>query len=92
MWNTKKIRISVQPKDRVFVKGYGFLSFAKNMDKNIEIYIYILSEFSFTDTDDSQGSRGKERTIFYSTIPLPPAYYHSDIYFATLHWDDYHIF
>ena len=41
MWNTKKIRISVQPKDRVFVKGYGFLSFAKNMDKNIEIYIYI---------------------------------------------------
>ena len=26
---------SVQPRDRVFVKGYGFLSFAKNMIKNI---------------------------------------------------------
>ena len=25
---------SVQPRDRIFVKGYGFLSFAKNMDKN----------------------------------------------------------
>ena len=25
----------VQPRDRIFVKGYGFLSFAKNMGKNI---------------------------------------------------------
>ena len=28
-------RYSVQLKDRIFGKGYGFLSFAKNMDKNI---------------------------------------------------------
>ena len=28
-------RYSVQPRDRVFVKGHGFLSFAKNMGKNI---------------------------------------------------------
>ena len=27
---------SVQPTDRVFVKGYGFLSFVKNMSKNID--------------------------------------------------------
>ena len=26
---------SVQPKDRIFVKGYGFLSFARNMGKNV---------------------------------------------------------
>ena len=26
---------SVQPRDRIFVTGYGFLSFAKNMGKNI---------------------------------------------------------
>ena len=26
---------SVQPRDRKFVKGYGFLSFAKNMGKII---------------------------------------------------------
>ena len=25
----------VQPRDRMFVKGYGFLSFAKNIGKNI---------------------------------------------------------
>ena len=30
------IRYSVQPRDRVFVKDYGFFSFAKNMGKNID--------------------------------------------------------
>ena len=29
------MRCSIQPRDRVFVKGYRFLSFAKNMGKNI---------------------------------------------------------
>ena len=29
------IRYSVQTRDRIFVKGYGFLCFAKNMGKNI---------------------------------------------------------
>ena len=28
-------RYSVQPRDRIFVKGYGFLSFTKNMGKSI---------------------------------------------------------
>ena len=28
-------RYSVQPRDKIFVKGYVFLSFAKNMAKNI---------------------------------------------------------
>ena len=28
-------RYAVQPRDGIFVKGYGFLSFAKNMGKNI---------------------------------------------------------
>ena len=26
-------RYSVQPRDRIFLKGYGFLSFAKNMGR-----------------------------------------------------------
>ena len=26
---------SVQPRDRIFVQGYGFLSFAKNMVQNV---------------------------------------------------------
>ena len=29
------MRYSVQPRDRIFVKGYGFLFFAKNIGKNI---------------------------------------------------------
>ena len=29
------MRNSVQPRDQMFVKGYGFLSFAKSMNKNI---------------------------------------------------------
>ena len=28
-------RHSVQPRDQIFLKGYGFLSFAKNIVKNI---------------------------------------------------------
>ena len=44
-------------------------------------YIYFfLSGFSFTNTDDSQASMGREGTIFYSTLPLAPAHEHSDIY------------
>ena len=30
------VHYSVQPRDRLFVKGYGFLSFAKIMGKNID--------------------------------------------------------
>ena len=42
--------------------------------------------------DDSQDSRGREGTIFYSTLPLPPAHEHSDIYLQLCMWDDYHVF
>ena len=54
--------------------------------------IFFLSGFSFTDTDDSQDSWGREGTIFYFTLPLPPAHEHSDIYLQLCMWDDYHIF
>ena len=36
-----------------------------------------LTGFSFTDTDDSQCSREREGTIFYSTLPLSPAHKHN---------------
>ena len=29
------MRYSIEPKDRRYVKGYGFLSFAKNMGKSL---------------------------------------------------------
>ena len=30
-----KMRYSIEPKERRYVKGYGFLSFAKNVGKNL---------------------------------------------------------
>ena len=29
------MRYSIEPRDRVYVKGYGFLSFVKNMGQNV---------------------------------------------------------
>ena len=29
------MRYSIEPKDRIYVKRYGFLSFPKNMGKNV---------------------------------------------------------
>ena len=57
-----------------------------------EAFFIFLSGLSFTGTDNSQDSRGREGTIFYSTLPLPPAHEHSDIYLQLRKWDDYHIF
>ena len=51
-----------------------------------------LSGFSFIGTDDSQDSKGREGTIFYSTLPLPPAHQHWDIYLQLCMWDDYYVF
>ena len=53
---------------------------------------FFLSGFSFTDTDNSQDSRGREGTIFYYTLPLRPAHQHSDIDLQLCMQDDYHIF
>ena len=30
-----KMRYSTEPRDRIYVKGYGFLYFAKNIRKNL---------------------------------------------------------
>ena len=53
---------------------------------------FFLSEFSFTDIEDSQDSRRRKRIIFYSTLPLPPAHEHWDIYLQLCMRDNYHAF
>ena len=53
---------------------------------------FFLSGFFFSQKDNSQDSRGRELTIFNSTLPLPPAHKHWDIYFQLCIWDDYHVF
>ena len=62
------------------------------LNEKLNPFFFILSEFSFTDTDNSQDSREREGTIFYSTLPLPSAHEQSDIYLELSMSDDYHIF
>ena len=72
----------------MFKNGYSYIFSHRNQGKCHTF----LSQFSFTDTDDSQDRLGRERTIFYYTLPLPSAHKHSDIYLQLCMWDDYHIF
>ena len=53
---------------------------ASNLQVVLKDFFFFLSRFSFTDTDNSQDSRGREGTFLYSTLPLPPVHEHSDIY------------
>ena len=34
------MRYSIEPKDRIYVTAYGFLSFAKNLGKNLSSTIW----------------------------------------------------
>ena len=62
---------SVQPRYRIFVKGYGFLSFAKNIGRNIgktisknltSKYSQKLAKQSATDTFKTASKRGIQKT------------------------------
>ena len=35
------MRYSIELRDRIYVKGYGFLSFAKNMGKNLKSFLIV---------------------------------------------------
>ena len=78
----------------------GKWSVCKISVKNIQLYscwssskfFFFLSSFFFTNIDYSNDSSGKEGTIFYSTLPLPPVHEHSDIYLQLCMWDNYHVF
>ena len=54
---------SVQPKDRIFVKGYEFLPFAKNMSKNIrkDISKKLSSKYSQKFIDHAKQSATKQQ-------------------------------
>ena len=54
--------------------------------------ISFLSGSSFTDTDNLQDTRGREGTISYSTLPLPSAHKHPDIYLQLCMWVDFYMF
>ena len=57
-----------------------------------KLWFFFSIRVFLTDTDDLQGGRGREGTIFYPTLPLPPAHEHWGINMQLCMWDDYHVF
>ena len=61
------MRFSIEPGDRRYVKGYGFLAFAKNIGKNISsMYSQKLvdsAKKSATDTIKTASKRSIQKTI-----------------------------
>ena len=63
-----------------FFKGSFYIFWSTILD-----LLFFLSDVFFMDIDESQDSRGREETIFYSTVSYPPAHEHSNMYLQTLH-------
>ena len=61
-----KMRYSIEPRDRIYVKGYGFLSFAKNMGKNLSNKyrqkIFDTAKKSTTDAIKTASKRAIQKT------------------------------
>ena len=56
------MRYSIEPRYRIYVKGYGFLSFAKNMDKSLSNkYGQKVIDSAKKSTTDAIKQHGKEQ-------------------------------
>ena len=64
--NIIKMRYSIEPRDRIYVKGYGFLSFAKNIGKNLSNKygqkIFDTAKKSTTDAIKTASKRAIQKT------------------------------
>ena len=60
------MRYSIEPRDRIYVKGYGFLSFAKNIGKNLSNKygqkIFDTAKKSTTDAIKTASKRAIQKT------------------------------
>ena len=60
------MRYSIKPKHRIYVKGYGFLSFAKNMGKNLsnkyDQKLLDTNKISTTDAIETASKRAIQKT------------------------------
>ena len=72
------------PNNRWNLSTLAFILLLWNHVKAFRAPFFFLIRIFFTDTDDLQDSRGREGTIFYSSLLLPPAHEHWHL-FATLH-------
>ena len=58
------MRYSIEPRDRIYVKGYGFLSFAKNIGKSLtNKYGQKLLDSAKKSTTDTMKAASKEQFI-----------------------------
>ena len=57
-----KIRYSIQPRDRVYVKGYGFMSFARSMSNKYGKKIVDTAKRSATDAIKTASKRAIQKT------------------------------
>ena len=76
------MRYSIEPRDRIYVKGYGFLSFAKNVGKNLSNKysqkLIDTAKKSTTDAIKTASKRAIQKTAdlltgnchFYTTMDL----------------------
>ena len=85
MWRAAKVKPLYKKGKNTEPKIYRPISWLSILSKIILLdkmknLVFFLSGFSFTDTDDSQDSRGRQETIVYSNLPVPPAHKHWDIY------------
>ena len=56
------MRYSIEPRDKIYVKGYGFLPFAKNMGKSLSNkYGQTLLDSAKKSTTDAIKTASKER-------------------------------
>ena len=64
--NIIKMTYSIEPRDRMYVKGYGFLSFAKNMGKTLSNKygqkIFDTAKKSTTDAIKAASKRAIQKT------------------------------
>ena len=62
-----KVRYSIEPRDRIHVKGYGFMSFAKKMDTHLSNKysqkLIHTDEKSTTDAIKTASNRAIEKTV-----------------------------
>ena len=56
------MRYSIEPRDRVYVKGYGFMSFAKSMSSKYGKKLVDTAKKSATDAIKTTSKRAKQKT------------------------------
>ena len=60
--NIIKVRYSIEPRDRIYVKGSGFLSFAKNMSNKYGQKLFDTAKRSTTDVIKTASKRGIQKS------------------------------